>query len=134
MVPRLIACAAIVCGLIAGDAVASADRAGAKLYKGTTGQGYRIKVMVKDQAFKVQVFDVDLRCQDERQLTLVKRGFPWTKVGKRGTFSETWSRGGERVVFSGQLDRRGIRGGLRVSDRLRDGTRCSSLLTTYGAN
>lgn len=133
MVSRLIACGAIVCGLFAGGAGASADRADAKLYKGTTGQGYRIKVMVKDQRFKVQAFDADVRCQDERVLTLAKRGFPWTKVGKGGRFRETWSRGGDTVIFRGRLTERSINGAMHVSERRGDGVRCSSWTFTFGA-
>ncbi|HEU5062057.1 MAG TPA: hypothetical protein VFT79_02755 [Solirubrobacterales bacterium] len=133
MFSRFIACGVIACCLVTGSAIASADRADAKLYQGTTGMGYRIKVLVKDRAFKVKLFRVDLRCQDERQLTLTKRGFPWTKVGRRGRFGETWSRGGDSVLFRGRLDERSVWGSLRVTERLGDGTRCSSYLTTFGA-
>lgn len=123
---RLIACGTIALCLVGGDAVASAGRADAKLLEGTTGQGYPIKVMVEDDAFKFQAFKIELRCQDERRLTRLKRGFPWTTVGKRGKFRESWSRDGDRVSTRGRLYKRRISGELRVTDRLNDGTRCAS--------
>lgn len=133
MISRLIAFGVFALCLVGGVAAASADQAEAKLYKGTTGQGYRIKVMVKDQRFKVQVFDADVSCQDERVLKLTKRGFPWAKAGKRGTFRETWSRGGDTVIFRGRLTERGINGAMHVSERRGDGVRCSSWTFTFGA-
>lgn len=131
MILRVIAFGVLTLCLVGGGAVASPDRADAKLLKGTTGQGYPIKVMVKDQAFKFQAFKIELRCQDKRRLTRIQRGFPWTTVGNRGKFRETWSRDGDRVSFRGRLYKRRISGQLRVTDRLGDGTRCASGWTEF---
>lgn len=82
MISRLIVCGALACCFFAGGAVASADRADAKLFKGKTSQGYRIKAQVRDQAFRIHVFDIDLRCRDGSELALIMGGYLWTKVGK----------------------------------------------------
>lgn len=131
MISRLTAFGLLALCLVGGSAVASADRNDAKLLKGTTGQNYSIKVMVKDKAFKFQAFKVELGCPDERWLTRVKRGFPWTSVGNGGKFRETLNRDGDRVSFRGRLYKRRISGELRVTDRLGGGTRCTSGWTEF---
>jgi hypothetical protein len=133
MITRLIVCGAIACCLVAGSAAASADPAAAELFKGKTSQGYRIKVLVREQAFRIHVFDVDLRCRDNSGLTLVEGGFLWTKVGKRGRFKDAQFGRTDSVYFRGRLHERRIRGRLRVTDRLRDGTRCASRWIAFNA-
>lgn len=126
MVLRLIACGAIACCLVAGDAVASTDPAEAKMFKGKTSQGYRIKVAVKEQAFKIHVFEIDLRCRNGSELGLIEGGFLWTKTAKRGSFRDAQFGRTDSVYFRGRLNERRIRGKVRVTDRLRNGTRCAS--------
>lgn len=118
MLSRLVVSGVIACCLVAGNAAASADRAEAELFKGKTGQGYRIKVLVREQAFKIHVFDVDLRCRDGSELALIEGGFLWTKVGKRGRFKDAQFGRTDSVYFRGRLSERRIRGRLRVTDRL----------------
>ncbi len=133
MFSRLIACGAIACCLLAGEAAASADRADAKLFKGSTGQGYRIKIQVRDQAFRIHAFDIDLRCRDGSELALIMTGYLWTKVGKRGGFRDAQFGRTDGTYFRGRLYRGEglISGQLRVTDRLRDGTRCASRLIEF---
>lgn len=130
---RLMAYGAIVCCLVAGSAAAAAEPAAAELYKGKTGQGYRIKVLVRERAFRIHVFDIDLRCRDGSQLALIEGGFLWTKVGKRGRFRDAQFGRTDSVYFRGRLDERRIRGKVRVTDRLRDGTRCASRWVGFNA-
>ena len=126
MVSRLIACGAIACCLVAGSAAASAEPAAAKLFKGKTSQGYRIKAQVREQAFRIHVFDIDLRCRDGSELALIMGGYLWTKVGQRGSFRDAQFGRTDSTYFRGRLNERRLRGRLRVTDRLRDGTRCAS--------
>lgn len=134
MISRLIVCGALACCLFAGGAVASADRADAKLFKGKTSQGYRIKAQVRDQAFRIHVFDIDLRCRDGSELALIMGGYLWTKVGKRGSFRDAQFGLTDSTYFRGRLNERRLRGRLRVTDRLRDGTRCASRWIAFNAN
>lgn len=133
MISRLIACGALACCLIAGEAAASADRADAKLFKGKTSQGYEIKAQVRGHAFRIHVFDIDLRCQDGSELPLIMNGYLWTKVGKRGSFRDAQFGLTDGTYFRGRLSERRLRGRLRVTDRLRDGTRCASRWITFNA-
>jgi hypothetical protein len=133
MISRVIACGAIACCLIVGAAAASVDRAGAELFKGKTGQGYRIKAQVKGQAFRIHVFDIDLRCRDGSELALIEGGFLWTKVGKRGGFRDAQFGRTDSVYFRGRLTERRLSGRVRVTDRLGDGTRCASNWTKFNA-
>lgn len=126
MIWRLIACGAMALCLLGGGAAASADQTSARLLKGTTSQNYPIKIMVKDRAFKFRAFKLELNCQGERRFTRIERGFPWMTVGKRGRFRQTWSQDGDRVSSRGRLYKRRISGQLRVTDRLSNGTRCTS--------
>jgi hypothetical protein len=130
---RLFTCGAIACCLIAGGAVASADPAEAKMFKGKTSQGYRVKVVVKPQAFRIHVFDIDLRCKDGSELALIEGGFLWTKVGKGGSFRDAQFGRTDSVYFRGQLNEKRIRGRVRVTDRLGDGTRCASRWIAFNA-
>ncbi len=133
MISRLISFGVLALCLVGGGAVASADRADAKLFKGTTGQGYRIKIQVREQAFRIHVFDIDLRCRDGSELPLRMNGYLWTKVGKRGGFRDAQFGRTDGTYFRGRLYKGEdlIAGQLRVTDRLRDGTRCASRLMEF---
>ena len=133
MILRLIAGGAIACSLIAGGAVASADRAEAKLFEGKTAQGYRFKAMVREQAFRIHVFDIDLKCRDGSELALIEGGFLWTKTGKSGRFKDAQFGRTDSVYFRGRLNERRIRGRVRVTDKLNDGTRCASRWVAFNA-
>lgn len=133
MVFRLIVCGAIACGLVAGSAVASAEPAEARMFQGQTSQGYRIKAQVREQAFRIHVFDIDLRCRDGSELALIMGGYLWTKIGKGGSFRDAQFGRTDSTYFRGRLGERRIRGRLRVTDRLRDGTRCASRWIVFNA-
>lgn len=133
MVFRLIACGAVAFCLLAGGAAVQAEPAEAEVLKGKTGQGYRMKVLAKGQAFKIHVFDIDLRCRNGSELALIESGFLWTKVGKRGGFRDAQFGRTDSVYFRGRLSEKRIRGQVRVTDRLRNGTRCSSRWIGFNA-
>lgn len=133
MVSRLVACGVIACCLVAGSAVASAEPAAAKVFKGKTSQGHRIKSMVKGKAFKIHVFEIDLRCKDGSELVLIEGGFLWTKTGKGGGFRDAQFGRTDSVYFRGKLNQRRLRGKVRVTDRLRNGTRCASRWVNFNA-
>jgi hypothetical protein len=133
MISRLIASGVIACCLLVGSASAAADPAGAKLFKGKTGQGYRIKVLVREQAFRIHVFDIDLNCRDGSELALIEGGFLWTKTDKAGRFKDAQFGRTDSIYFRGRLNERRIRGRLRVTDRRNDGTRCSSRWIAFNA-
>ncbi|HEU5062058.1 MAG TPA: hypothetical protein VFT79_02760 [Solirubrobacterales bacterium] len=133
MASRLIACGAIACCLVAGSAAASAEPAAAKVFEGKTSQGYRIKAVVREQAFRIHVFDIDLRCRDGSELALIMGGYLWTKVGQRGSFRDAQFGRTDSTYFRGRLNERRLRGRMRVTDRLRDGTRCASRWIRFSA-
>jgi hypothetical protein len=133
MVFRLIACGAVACCLVVGGAGASAEPVEAQTFKGKTSQGYRIKAQVKGEAFRIHVFDIDLRCRDGSELALIMGGYLWTKVGKRGAFHDAQFGRTDSTYFRGRLNERRLKGKLRVTDRLRDGTRCASHWITFNA-
>lgn len=133
MVRRLIACGAIACCLIAAGAGAATDPAAARTFEGKTSQGYGIKVLVKERAFRVHVFQIDLRCRDGSELGLILGGYLWKKVGAAGRFRDAQFGLTDSTYFRGRLRERRIRGRLRVTDRLRDGTRCASRWIGFSA-
>ena len=105
----------------------------AQVFEGKTGQNYRMKVLVRGQAFKIHVFDIDLRCRNGSELALIEGGFLWTKVGKRGGFRDAQFGRTDSVYFRGKLNQRRLRGKVRVTDRLRNGTRCASRWVNFNA-
>jgi hypothetical protein len=126
---RLLAIGAVACGLIAADT----GTARAELFKGRTAQGYRIKVVAREQAFRIHVFDIDLRCRDGSELALIEGGFLWTKTGKGGGFKDSQFGRTDSVYFRGRLTEKRIRGRVRVTDKLGNGTRCSSRWIGFNA-
>jgi hypothetical protein len=122
MMLRLIACGSIACCVLAAGAGAGT----ARVFEGRTSQGYGFNVVVREQAFRIRAFDVDLRCRDGSELALIMNGYLWTRVGGRGHFRDAQFGLTDATYFRGRLQERRIRGRLRVTDRLRDGTRCST--------
>lgn len=119
--------------MIAGGALASADQAGSDLFKGRTAQGHRIKVVVREKTFRIHVFDIDLKCRDGSELVLIEGGFLWTKTGKGGHFKDAQFGRTDSVYFRGRLNERRIRGRVRVTDKLNNGTRCGSRWIAFNA-
>lgn len=130
---RMIVTCVIASGLLTANSVAMADSADAQLFKGKTGQGYRIKLQVKDGVFRIHAVDVELRCRDKSWLLLEEGGFLWTKTGKGGHFKDAQFGRTDSVYFRGRLNERRIRGRVRVTDKLNNGTRCSSRWIPFNA-
>jgi hypothetical protein len=134
MLIRLIVSGAIVFGLIAGEAAALADSASARIYKGKTAQGYRMKLVGKQRMFRIQAFKVDLKCRDGSLLLLEESGFLWTKVKQGGSFRDSQFGKTDSVYFRGRMTERGIRGRLRVTDKEKRGPMCASRWVAFNAS
>lgn len=126
MLVRLVIGGALALGLVATDAAALAGSAGARMYKGKTAQGYRIKIVAKEGTFRIHVFDVELKCRDGSWLLLEEGGFLWTKVKPNGSFRDSQFGKTDSVYFRGRMSERRIRGRLRVTDKEKRGPMCAS--------
>lgn len=133
MLIRLIVGAAIAFGLIASEAAALADSASARMYKGKTAQGYRMKVVGKQRMFRIHTFEVDLKCRDGSALQLEEGGFLWTKVKPNGSFRDSQFGKTDSVYFRGRMTEKGIRGQLRVTDKEKRGPMCASRWIAFNA-
>lgn len=133
MFVRLAVAGAMASGLIATDVVALADSASARMFKGRTAQGYRIKIAAKERKLKLLRFEADLRCRDGSILTLIESGFLWTRVGKKGSFRDAQFGRTDSVYFRGRVNERRIRGRVRLTDKLRRGVRCRSRWIAFNA-
>ena len=133
MLIRLIVGAAIAFGLIASEAAALADSASARMYKGKTAQGYRMKVVGKQRMFRIHTFEVDLKCRDGSALQLEEGGFLWTKVKPNGSFRDSQFGKTDSVYFRGRMTEQGIRGRLRVTDKEKRGPMCASRWIAFNA-
>lgn len=133
MLVRLIVSGAIALGLIASEAAALTDSASARMYKGKTAQGHRMKVVVKERTFRIHVFDVELKCRDGSWLLLEEGGFLWTKVKPNGSFRDSQFGKTDSVYLRGQMTEKGIRGRLRVTDKEKRGPRCASRWISFNA-
>jgi hypothetical protein len=133
MFARLIVAGAVVCGLIASEAVAFADPASARMLKGRTAQGYPIKIAVKDGAFRIHGFKADLKCRDGSRLQLDEGGFLWTKTKRNGSFRDAQFGKTDSVYFRGRLSGRRIQGRLRLTDKEKRSPRCASRWIRFDA-
>lgn len=133
MFVRLLIGGAVACGLLATQSVALAEPAAARLFKGKTGQGYAIKVTVKEGRFRLVGFEADLKCRDGSRLTLIEGGFLWTRTKPDGSFRDAQFGKTDSVYFRGQLSERRIRGRLRVTDKEKRGPRCASRWIAFNA-
>ena len=133
MCVRLLIGAVLAFGLIATDVVALTGSASARMYKGSTAQGYPIKFTVKEKRFKILRFEADLKCGDGTVLTLIESGFLWTQAGRNGSFRDAQFGKTDEVFFRGRLSEKRIRGRMRLTDRLRPGVKCRSRWISYNA-
>ncbi|MGC1166095.1 MAG: hypothetical protein WA862_08300 [Solirubrobacterales bacterium] len=134
MLVRLIVGGVIAFGLIASEAAALTESASARMYQGKTAQGYRMKVVVKERAFRIHVFEVDLKCRDGSALLLEEGGFLWTRVKPNGSFRDSQFGKTDSVYFRGRMTERGIRGKLRVTDKEKRGPMCASRWVAFKAS
>jgi len=131
MLIRLIVGGVLALGLIGTDATAMADTAQARMLRGRTAQGKRIKIAVKQGKFRISGFKIELNCRDGSALLLEEGGFLWTDVKGSGDFSDAQFGKTDSVYFRGRFSRGGIRGRLRVTDRERHGPRCASRWVSF---
>ena len=133
MLVRLVVGGALALALVATDAAALAGSAEARMFKGKTAQGYRIKVVVKERTFRIHAFDVELKCRDGSWLLLEEGGFLWTKAKPNGSFRDAQFGKTDSVYFRGRVSERRIRGRLRVTDKEKRGPMCASRWIAFNA-
>lgn len=126
MLARLVVGGMLAFGLIAADGAAIADSAQARMLKGKTGQGHRIKLVAKPGKFRIKVFDIDLKCRDGSRVLLEEGGFLWTRVKPSGSFRDAQFGKTDAIYFRGHADGRGVRGRIRVADKEKGGPKCTS--------
>jgi hypothetical protein len=117
---------------LATDAAAMADAAEARMLRGTTGEGQRIKISVRGRRFRINSFGITLDCQGGGRFLLEESGLPWTSVSSRGRFRDAQYAKADPVYLRGRLGDRGIRGRLRVTYRA-EGARCASRWVSFHA-
>lgn len=133
MLLRMIVSGVIACGLVAADTAAMAEGAGARMFKGRTAQGHRIKVLGKQGMFRIHAFDIELRCRDGSTLVLEEGGFLWTKVKRDGSFRDSQFGDTDSIYFRGSASERRIRGRIRVTDREKREPFCASRWIAFSA-
>lgn len=133
MLLRMLVTGLIACGLLAADSAAGVDQAGARLFKGKTAQGHRIKLQVKEGIFRIHTFDADLRCHDGTSLLIEEGGFLWTKTKPNGHFRDAQFGDTDSVYFRGRLTGRRIRGQVRVTDKGKGEPFCASRWIKFSA-
>lgn len=133
MLRRLVMGGALALALVTTDATALAASADAQMLKGRTSQGHRIKVAVNKRAFRIRVFEIDLRCHDGSALLLEESGFLWTKTKPNGSFRESQFGKTDSVYFRGRISNGRIRGRLRVTDKEKRSPMCASKWVAFNA-
>jgi hypothetical protein len=133
MIPRLVVGGVLALALAATDASAMADAAEARMLRGTTAQGHRIKITVRSGKFRVNSFAVTLDCQGGGRFVLEESGFHWTHVGRGGRFRDIQSGKIDPLYLRGYLGNGRIRGRLRVTYREKGGPRCASRWVSFHA-
>lgn len=126
MLVRLVVGGALALGLLTTDAAALVGSAEARMYKGKTAQGRPIKILVKERAFRIHAFDIELKCRDGSWLLLEEGGFLWTKPKANGSFRDAQFGNTDSIYFRGRVSKRQVRGRLRVTDKEKRGPMCSS--------
>ncbi len=134
MFTRLLVSSALLWGLFATVTAVAAEPATARLLKGKTGQGYAIKVIAKENRFKLVSFEADLRCRDGSTLTLIEGGFLWTRPKRDGSFRDAQFGKTDSVYFRGRLTGKRISGKVRLTDVERGSPRCQSRWIGFNAS
>lgn len=130
---RMLVTGAIACGLLAANSVAGADAADARLFKGKTAQGKRIRLQVKNGTFQIRNFNAELRCRDKTWLLVEESGFLWTKTKPNGHFRDAQFGNTDSVYFRGQVTKKRIRGRIRVTDKGKGEPFCASRWIKFSA-
>ena len=132
MLKRLFLAGALVCGLLATSAVASAESADARKFTGRTAQRYRIVMDVKGRSVKFLRFDIRVSCRRAPNMILAESGFLRTPV-RRGAFRDVQFGRTDTVRFRGRVTRKAVSGRIRVIDKPRRGVRCQSRWVKFRA-
>jgi len=132
MLKRLFLAGALVCGLLATSAVASAESADARKFTGRTAQRYRIVMDVKGRSVKFLRFDIRVSCRRAPNMILAESGFLRTPV-RRGAFRDVQFGRTDTVRFRGRVTRKAVSGRVRVIDKPRKGVRCQSRWVKFRA-
>ncbi len=126
--------AVLACGLLSASAVATADAAPRRVFKGKTAQKRPVKVAVGGNVLKLLHFKANLRCRDGSTLVVDERGFVPTKIKGNGSFHDVQVGSTDEVFIRGKRRGKVVRGKIRVKDRLRKGgTRCQSKWIKFAA-
>jgi len=133
MLVRLAVGSALALGLLASDAAALAGSAEARMFKGKTAQGYRIKVVARERTFRIHSFEVELKCRDGSRLLLEEGGFLWTKTTPNGSFRDSQFGKTDSVYFRGRVSEQRIRGRVRVTDKEKRRPMCASRWIAFNA-
>jgi hypothetical protein len=117
---------AAVLASVAMATAATAARHDGKVARGHTGQGRSIRLKVlSSKAIDIKGFSIELRCSGGYVLVDAESGFQPSLVGRKGQIHETQVGSTDEVLVRGRLTAHGVRGKIRVRDRLGK-HRCSS--------
>jgi hypothetical protein len=129
---RLVVAACLACSLITTEAAAPAVAAPKRVFKGKTAQKRKVRLAVGRNSMKMLRFTIDLQCRNGTTLVVDESGFQPTPLrGRR--FRDVQFGRTDTVFFRGRVTARGVRGRLRVKDRLKSGVRCSSRWVAFRA-
>ncbi len=131
MLFRLFLSGALVCGLLAMSATASAESAEARMFTGKTAQRHKLKAAVTGRKMKVLRFKASLKCRDGSTLILTESGFLPTRL-RGGSFKDVQYGRTDTVRFRGRLKGRKLRGKLRVIDKTKK-LKCKSRWISFSA-
>jgi len=115
----------MVAALATAPTEASTKAAKTTLLRGRTGQQHRVKLRLSAHSLQLIRFDIELRCRDASTLIDEESGFARTPFHRNGSFSEVQTGSTDTVMIRGHVRGRGVKGRLRVKDRVGK-TRCDS--------
>jgi hypothetical protein len=130
---RTVVTGVIACGLLSANSAAMAETADARMFKGKTAQGYRIKLQVENGKFKIRTFNIELRCRDKTWLILEEGGFLWTKTKSNGAFHDAQFGDTDSIYFRGRVTKRRIRGQIRATDKGKGEPFCATHWVKFNA-
>jgi hypothetical protein len=114
----------LACGLVSANGAIAAGEV-PRIFEGETGQRMNVRLEVGADSVEMLRFRARLTCRDGSFLTVDESGFLPTPA-RFGHFRDIQIGRTDEVLFRGRVSRRGVRGRLRVRDRLASGVRCGS--------
>lgn len=125
--------ACLVVAALASAPTEAATKAGkTTLLRGRTGQQQRVKLKLSARSLQLIRFNIELRCHDGSILIDEESDFVRTPLRRNGSFGEVQTGSTDTVMIRGHVRGRGIKGRLRVKDRLGK-TRCDSRWVRFTA-